>query len=157
MNYRSSSSAETVKAASDLAKRLRASPPGRSAAVFALEGELGSGKTTFVQGFGRALGSRARILSPTFVLMRRLPLRGRFRNLYHLDAYRLRSERELETLGFREMLADPRNVIVVEWADRVRKLLPRGTKRIFFRHGRHPSERVIRSTPERSRKERARK
>src|SRR3989338_2496723 len=112
MNYRSSSSAETVKAASDLAKRLRASPPGRSAAVFALEGELGSGKTTFVQGFGRAL-------------------------------------------GFREMLADPRNVIVVEWADRVRKLLPRGTKRIFFRHGRNPSERVIRSTPERSRKERA--
>lgn len=105
--------------------------------ILALTGELGAGKTTFVQGFLSGLGVRRRAVSPTFILMRR------FGNVYHLDAYRLKEPRELEKIGFKEITADPQNVVLVEWADKVRCLIPRNATWIKFKHGKQESERLI--------------
>lgn len=168
--YRSFSSGETRKLASELArkyakKRTRKNAKGAphqskhgtgQALVFALSGELGSGKTTFVQGFLRGLGIRKRSPSPTFIIFRRFALprkeiksfsRGRrhlpFANLYHVDAYRLKNPSELLTLGFREILADPKNLVLIEWADKIKKILPKNALRIRFRHGRKENERRL--------------
>lgn len=125
--------------AEQLAKKVKAKSrsKGRGASVFALSGELGGGKTTFVQGFLRGLGIKRRAASPTFILMRR------FGNLHHLDAYRLKKPSELARLGFPEILRNPRNIVLVEWADRVRKLIPRNAIWIKFKHGKKENERII--------------
>ncbi|MBI4119571.1 MAG: tRNA (adenosine(37)-N6)-threonylcarbamoyltransferase complex ATPase subunit type 1 TsaE, partial [Parcubacteria group bacterium] len=67
----------------------------------------------------------------------------RFKNIYHIDAYRLKSASELGTLHFSEIIGDPRNVVLVEWADKVRKILPKTAIWIKFRHGRKENERYI--------------
>jgi tRNA threonylcarbamoyladenosine biosynthesis protein TsaE len=91
--------------------------------VVALVGELGAGKTCFIQGLVRGLGVTTRATSPTFVLINeyrgRLPVR-------HVDAYRTGSLAELQDLGLPELFAGD-GVTVVEWADKLRPLLPPGT------------------------------
>jgi len=115
------------------------------ARVFALRGDLGAGKTTFVQGFLRGLGLKKRSPSPTFIIMRRHALKGRLvKNAFHVDAYRVKNARSLAVLGLTEIMADPKNVVLIEWAERARGLLPRGTVRITFTHGRRENERTIR-------------
>lgn len=116
----------------------------RTAVVFALRGELGAGKTTWVKGFLRGMGVRRRVISPTFILWRRFALRNKKpANVYHLDAYRLKHSREVEKLGFGEIIANPRNVVVVEWADKIRRLIPPSATWIEFRHGTVKNERWI--------------
>jgi len=88
--------------------------------VVGLVGELGAGKTTFVQGVARGLGVRGYVASPTFTLVREY--QGRLR-LYHVDLFRIQEE-ELEAIGFRE-LVDAGGAVVVEWADRAPGQLPR--------------------------------
>lgn len=115
------------------AARLAASlqPREGDATVIALMGDLGSGKTTFAQAFAKALGVEANVTSPTFVIAKRYPLKDQaFGSLLHIDAYRLEGPDDLEKLGFAEMLADPANLIVIEWADKVGALLPEDTTRI---------------------------
>ncbi len=113
--------------------------------MIALSGELGSGKTTFAQGFLKGLGITNRVTSPTFIIFRRFAIRRPpFRDLYHVDAYRLRAPRDILALGFREMLRNPRAIILVEWPERIRGILPRGTLRIRFSHGHESRERRIR-------------
>jgi len=118
----------------------------KGAVVFALQGELGSGKTTFTQGFARALGIKERILSPTFVLMKiyQIPQAQakRFRHFVHVDAYRIGSK-DLRHLGFEQFIKDEDAIVTVEWADRIKKLLPPEAVRIRFRHGENPRERKI--------------
>lgn len=128
----------SARATEQLAARLAQRGRGR---VFALVGDLGAGKTTFVRGFLRAKGVRGRIVSPSFLVMRRYPLRtGRFRAAYHIDCYRFRRpRRELANLELETLLRDPRALLLIEWADKARGLLPRGTRWIRFRHG--PGER----------------
>ncbi len=81
--------------------------------VILLGGDLGAGKTTFVQGFGRALGVEEVITSPTFTLVR--TYRGRL-ELVHADLYRLDHLKEVVDLGLPELL-DEGAVAVVEWGD----------------------------------------
>ena len=100
--------------------------------VVCLYGELGSGKTTFAQGFAKAFGITFRLLSPTFIIVRRYDLTDE-RYLYHLDLYRLENEEELGALGFSEMLADPSAIIVIEWAEKLTRLLPKNRIDIHFR------------------------
>ena len=103
-----------------------------SAVVLALSGDLGSGKTTFVQGLAKGLGVISRIISPTFILMRSYGMsKG---NLYHIDLYRLEGNvsGELANLGFSEIVSDPRNIVVVEWAEKAKESMPRGTHWIEF-------------------------
>ena len=143
MNYRSYSSERTKKLGQSLAKKILSKGPGKGARVVALSGDLGSGKTTFVQGFMRGLGLRG-AKSPTFVIMRRSGLKkDTFKNVFHLDAYRLKDEKALSVLGFADLTKEPENIIIVEWADIVRKALPRKSLKVAFKHGGKPNERLI--------------
>jgi tRNA threonylcarbamoyladenosine biosynthesis protein TsaE len=88
----------------------------------ALCGELGAGKTQFVRGLVKGLGGKGRsVSSPTFVLLN-VYESGRLR-VYHLDAYRVAGPEDFDAIGFSELL-EQGGVVVVEWADRVRELLP---------------------------------
>lgn len=116
----------------------------RHAVVFAMQGDLGAGKTTFVQGFFRGLGLKNRAPSPTFIIMRRHGLkRGHFKNIFHVDAYRLKNAAALGVLDFENVLSDPKNIVLIEWADRVKGVLPKGTAWLKFKHGRRENERTI--------------
>jgi len=95
-------------------------PLVRSGDIVLLAGDLGAGKTTFAQGFGRALGVQEQITSPTFTLMR--PYEARLR-LLHCDVYRLDHLQEILDLGINE-LVDDESVALVEWGDRAEPVLP---------------------------------
>lgn len=132
----SSSPLQTKNIAQALAETLLETQPAKGARVLALAGELGSGKTTFVQGFAKGLLVKERILSPTFILLREFRVRHSFfRTLYHIDCYRLDNPvSELLHLGFKNIIVDPHNIVVVEWADRIKTLLPRDVLWIRFSH-----------------------
>lgn len=87
---------------------------GKRPIVFALTGEMGSGKTQFTKGLGRAMGIKDEILSPTFNLVLE------YGKLIHIDVWRLQKPEELNTLGFLKMIENKNMVIAIEWADRVR-------------------------------------
>lgn len=107
----------------------------QGALVLGLVGELGAGKTTFIQGLARALKIKERVLSPTFVILKRFAISDlRFANLYHLDCYRIEKLEELQVLGLREIIKEPENLVVVEWAEKIRKVLPKETIWIEFEH-----------------------
>ena len=115
----------------------------RSLVVLGLIGDLGAGKTTFTKGLIKALGSKKKVTSPTFLIMRRFVLKNK-RNVYHIDAYRVAAY-DLVHLGAKEILKSP-NIVVVEWADKVKQILPKGTIWINFVHGKnsnHQNERHI--------------
>jgi tRNA threonylcarbamoyladenosine biosynthesis protein TsaE len=112
------SSAEETRA---LAGELAAALPPES--ILALHGDLGVGKTTFVQGLARGLGIRETVTSPTFNIftLHRGPV-----NLLHLDAYRLEDAREVEELLLNDFMIPPW-CLAVEWPDRIAAWLPAGT------------------------------
>lgn len=120
----------------------------RSAIVLTLEGELGAGKTAFAKGFARALGC-TRVVSPTYTLMRSWRLGARVRGrlirlrLVHIDAYRLKGEKEAEGGGIGEALRDPTNIVLVEWPERIAALLPRRRVRALFEHTARAEERKV--------------
>ncbi len=132
VKYKSASRAETRKIAMRIASRYIGTRGG-SAQVFGLIGDLGAGKTTFTQAFLRALGVRKKITSPTFVLVKSYALK-KGRTAYHVDAYRLHNTKELRTLGFKKIITDPNHVVLVEWADQVRRAMPKSTTWITFEH-----------------------
>ena len=97
-----------------------------NALVFALIGELGSGKTVFSQGLAELLGVKEKVLSPTFIIYRkhRIPKnKFGFSWFYHIDTYRVESEKDLSLLGFEEIVSNPKNIVSIEWADKVKDLL----------------------------------
>lgn len=99
---------------------------GTQATVVALKGDLGAGKTTFVQGAAKALGVREQITSPTFVIEKIYPLtEQKFEQIVHIDAYRLKNAHELATLGWEEVLKNSSKLVFIEWPERVRELIPR--------------------------------
>lgn len=121
------SAKETQRAGELLVRDLK----GRD--LVCLEGELGSGKTTFVQGLAKGLGIKKRITSPTFVLMKRFAISNKqFANFYHIDCYRIKNPQELLDLGFKEILEEENTLVVIEWADRIRKILPKKRLTIKF-------------------------
>lgn len=99
--------------------------------VICLEGELGSGKTCFVQGIGRGLEIAEGIRSPTFILANEH--RGGRLTLYHLDAYRIHSAREVWGIGLEDYLNSD-GVCVIEWAEKLREFLPAERLWITFRY-----------------------
>jgi tRNA threonylcarbamoyladenosine biosynthesis protein TsaE len=105
--------------------------------VLALTGELGSGKTTFLQGLAKGLGIKERILSPTFIMMRSYPITDRqspVTNFYHVDLYRVENEKDVEGLGLEEIWSDPRNIVAIEWAEKIKKILPKKRIDIYFKY-----------------------
>lgn len=101
-------------------------PSSHHAVLVSLSGELGAGKTSFVQGIAREFGIEEAITSPTFVLEKiyELPEEKHFARLVHIDAYRLEGEKSLSPLGFEDLYADPKNLILLEWPELVRDQLP---------------------------------
>lgn len=103
--------------------------------VLALSGELGAGKTTFVQGLAKALGIREQITSPTFVLMKVYKIKKSVNNitrLCHIDAYRLDSADELAAIGAGEYIGDAKTLTAIEWPERVYAMIPKQTAWIYF-------------------------
>jgi len=127
MHLTSHSPKETQKIASKLAKRLK------KGEVLCLFGDLGGGKTTFVQGLAKGLDVEKKVTSPSFVLMRKYPISGHLvTSLYHIDCYRIKSYKEILDIGFNEILEDKNAVIAIEWADKVKEILPKERLDIKF-------------------------
>ncbi len=108
----------------------------KTACVVGLYGDLGTGKTTFTQYVAKELGIQKKVSSPTFVIMKRYPLKGNemFKNFYHLDAYRLKNEKELQALDWKKIHADPDNLVFIEWPERVGKAMPKKHHKIKITH-----------------------
>lgn len=104
------------------------------AIILALQGGLGTGKTTFTQGFAKGLGIRERALSPTFIMSRRSAVTGRslLKSFFHIDCYRFRRPTDLLSVGWKDIVKDPSNIVVLEWAERAARLLPKDAIVIRF-------------------------
>ncbi len=133
MIYRSKSPKETQNIASDLVKKHLNKFKPKGAAVIALEGELGAGKTVFAKGLAGALKARGKVKSPTFILMKKYKLPAG-KHLYHLDCYRLKNEKDLIGLGIKEIINDPQNIVIMEWSERVKKILPKRHIKVHIDH-----------------------
>jgi len=116
------------------------------ATVITLSGELGAGKTTFAQHLARQLGIDDSVTSPTYVLEKIYALSGkRWKKLVHVDWYRLDDASQFDSGIFRLILSDPTNLVVIEWPEKMEKLIPsdairvridiQGKERIIFVNG----------------------
>jgi tRNA threonylcarbamoyladenosine biosynthesis protein TsaE len=110
--YITHSAEETIALGRELAPRLK------NARMVILRGDLGAGKTTLVKGIAEGIqaASRNDITSPTFTLIHEF--RGPEVTLYHVDLYRIETERELLTLGLDELFAEPGNLVLLEWGEK---------------------------------------
>ncbi len=107
--------------------------------IFALIGPLGAGKTTFVQELAKTIGVTARVKSPTFVVMQSFlakpgktaPKQGL--TLHHLDLYRTKTFAEVKALGIEELWGNLETVTLIEWANKIRRHLPKKTTYIYFK------------------------
>jgi tRNA threonylcarbamoyladenosine biosynthesis protein TsaE len=101
--------------------------------LIVLRGDLGAGKTTLVKGIAAALGAEASdVTSPTFTLVHEYA--GARVRLYHLDLYRLETERELLTLGLEEMVEQPDALVLVEWGEKFPSIVARADGEIAIEH-----------------------
>jgi tRNA threonylcarbamoyladenosine biosynthesis protein TsaE len=131
----STSAAQTFEIARLIGEKLK------DGDLLALSGELGSGKTCFTKGLALGLGvsEEYQITSPTFTLINEYPARCK---LYHFDVYRLSSYSELEDLGYEEYFAGD-GVVVIEWAEKIAKLIPRDSIFINFEYVDENSRKMI--------------
>ena len=149
-----------IKNTEEIAKKFlkQISKQNKTATVVGLYGDLGTGKTTFTQMMAKTLGIKRKVNSPTFVIMKKYilplpkgsarrargskspllipPLRrgGEFKYLFHIDAYRLKNEKELLALGWGEMILSPENLIFIEWPENIKKAMPKKHHQIHIKH-----------------------
>jgi tRNA threonylcarbamoyladenosine biosynthesis protein TsaE len=144
MEFLSKNVEETAEIARKFANSLEDDNKGKTmATIVGLYGELGSGKTTFMKYLAGALGVKEEIKSPTFVIMRKYHLTPRLRvalsftkeredtlvpgevvNLIHIDAYRIEKAEEILNLGWQEIIKDPKNLICIEWPEKIAEIMP---------------------------------
>lgn len=137
----------TEKELASLAKAVSAdvSPKVNRALLVFLSGNLGSGKTTFTQKAAKYLGVTEKILSPTFVFMhehgipkKRIGNWGQriegFKKLIHVDAYRIETKRDFEAIGLKQYIKNPENLIMIEWAEKIARWLPKPDIVLHFKH-----------------------
>lgn len=98
--------------------------------LICLYGDLGSGKTTFVQGLAKALGIKKHIISPTFIIMKEYSIHHPLSMIYyssliHIDCYRLHSALNAKSFNFQELWSDKNNLVVIEWAEKIKNILPK--------------------------------
>jgi tRNA threonylcarbamoyladenosine biosynthesis protein TsaE len=109
-----------------LAQKMAASLKGGE--VLALIGELGAGKTFFIQCLGQSLGVKEKITSPTFILFRTYKTNHpKIKTIHHFDAYRLKRTNDLVALGALEFFGRKQDLAVIEWADKIKSILPKKT------------------------------
>ncbi len=134
--YLTTNPEETKKIGREIAKKIIRSPLKEKAIVVAMEGELGGGKTTLLQGFGKELGIKERMTSPTFVILKKFQLDNlavkQFNNFYHIDCYRIQNIGELIDLNLEKIISNPRNIVAIEWADRIKKIIPKSALWLKF-------------------------
>ena len=135
MIIESNSIEQTHAIAQDLVKQLNAPT------VLAFFGDLGAGKTCFIQGVARALDIQRPVTSPTFTIINEYR-DGRW-PLYHIDLYRIHSEDEALDLGLDDYIYGT-GITAIEWSERIEGLLPDGTIRISLECGETPDDRIIR-------------
>lgn len=118
--------------------------------ILALVGNLGSGKTQFTKGLAEYYKIKNPITSPTFVVMKQYNISQKvkkeksvLKKLIHIDAYRLSSSEELMALGLKDLIADKNNIVIIEWADKIKSILPKHTKWIKFKVGKKENERIV--------------
>ncbi len=130
MKHQTSSEKETLKFAKEYTRKLKGGE------VVGLIGDLGAGKTVFTKGLAIGLGIKNTITSPTFVLMKVYPVKKhkQIKQFVHIDAYRLKSAKDLEVIGALEYFDRSDSVVVIEWADRVKKTLPKKVTFITMEH-----------------------
>lgn len=105
------------------------------AKVLYLSGELGSGKTTLTKEIATLLGVREKVVSPTFVIMKKYKTKDKkIKNLIHMDAYRLDKKEELVNFGWEEILSNKENLIIVEWPERVFENIKDSQIKVFLEH-----------------------
>jgi tRNA threonylcarbamoyladenosine biosynthesis protein TsaE len=111
--------------------------------VVALSGDLGAGKTAFTQAAAKHLGVKDKIKSPTFVIFKKYTLpspslrrEGKipFKFFFHLDAYRLKNEKELLHLGWEEIVGNKEHIVFIEWPENVKKIIPKDARHINISH-----------------------
>ena len=143
--FTTASSKQTQKLGEILAKELKGGE------IICLSGELGSGKTTFAQGVLKGLGAKGPYTSPTFVVMKEYKIRTSLQgstfplsaaasnysrsnlSIYHIDAYRV-GAKDILDLGWEEIIAGKNNVVIVEWAERIKNIIPRDAIWLGFEH-----------------------
>jgi tRNA threonylcarbamoyladenosine biosynthesis protein TsaE len=131
---------EIPEIARDLLKNLGARSQSLGASILALSGDLGAGKTTLCQAIARELGVKENVVSPTFVIMKMYdidPARSQSlgaSRLIHIDAYRLESSSELEKLGWKEIISDSQNLILIEWPEKVQDIIPKDSHLVSLSH-----------------------
>lgn len=144
MKHLSRSSRETSDLAKLFAEETLKTKPGKKALVVGFVGELGSGKTTFIKFFLHALGIKTRIVSPTFIFSRPYKFtRKPISTVWHFDVYRLNSLKGMKEIGLRDAIKNPENLVLIEWADKIKNALPKGTIWIKIKHGQKPNERNL--------------
>ncbi len=111
---------ETKAFGRDLAKSLK------NHDIIALSGELGAGKTTFIQGIAEGLGITDYVTSPSFTLINEY--KGKY-SLYHIDLYRLEELEQIRDLGIEDYF-EKDGIIIIEWAERMKELLPKKVRKI---------------------------
>ncbi|OGZ94165.1 MAG: tRNA (adenosine(37)-N6)-threonylcarbamoyltransferase complex ATPase subunit type 1 TsaE [Candidatus Sungbacteria bacterium RIFCSPLOWO2_02_FULL_47_9] len=152
MKFITKNKRETQKLARHLSGEFLKRSNPKKALVIALSGNLGAGKTTFAQWFAKPLGVKESVKSPTFVLMqifktgRTLP-NGK-RRLVHIDTYRIKRPSDMLRIGLKDILKDPKNIILIEWAEKIKGLLPKDGTWIYFKHaGRNRRIIIVSMTP----------
>lgn len=112
--------------------------------ILALKGDLGAGKTTFIKGLAEALNVDVHVTSPTFLLIQKYSLDKKvFSNLFHIDAYRIEDPEEIINLEFKDIINNKENIVVVEWADKIKPIIPDNATWLEFKHGKNKNERII--------------
>src|SRR3989344_6052762 len=125
---------QTKKIGEKLAKKILGLAHLKTAFIIGLNGQLGAGKTTFLQGLVKGLGIKERINSPTFVIMKRFKIKDlRFKFFYHFDCYRLQKPKDILALGFGEIVDNPQNIVAIEWSEKINNLLPKTSVLIKFK------------------------
>ena len=126
---------QTQRLGKNFAEEILKMSAGKTAVVLGLKGNLGGGKTTFLQGFARGIGIKEKILSPTFVVLKhfKIPQKNanyslpttNYTDFYHIDCYRINKPKEILELGFKEIISDPKNIVAIEWPEKIKKVLSR--------------------------------
>jgi len=128
---------ETQNLAANLAPKLKGGD------ILALSGDLGGGKTTFVQGLAKGLGIKEKVQSPTFVLMKIYQVPKKKFSLCHIDLYRLKNKKDIESVGFQDYLRNNDYICVIEWAEKIKKILPSKAKWIKFEYVDEKTRKII--------------